>query len=398
MRIIPMPHDVLRAGQALPVALRDSRGNMVAARGALVPAGTDVGALVRRGLWADADELERWQRQAEAQRVASARAADGAASSFWTALPARANRVLLDHAAPGFLAALLQLHDEFTAHLDRESDRALMALIRLASTSTEHYSATHGLLCAVSAALVVRQLSNWSDADRRTLSLAALSMNVWMTEVQDELATQRTAPTAAQRAVLAHHSEGAAKLLREAGVKDEAWLEAVAHHHDAVSGPLAARGSKGLQMARVLQRVDLFTARLSPRRSRPAMSASAAAQAAYLGEDGQPDEAGMLLIRALGIYPPGCLVRLASQELGVVLRRGVRANLPEVATIADKSGRALPLEAWRIATQPIAAALAPHEFMLDLPLARLLALAGTPAVAAPPRPGLAARTAESAYA
>ena len=377
MRIVPMPYGLLRAGRCLPVALRDGRGGVVVARGTLVPAGTDIGVLIRRGLWADADELERWQRQAESQRIASAEAPDDAGSEFWAGLPARANAVLREPAAPDFLATLLRLHDEFTHRLDREPDKALMALIRLASTSTEHYSATHGLLCAVSAALLVRQLSSWSDADRRSLSLAALSMNVWMTELQDELAKQRSAPTVAQRAVLANHSQGAAKALREAGVQDAAWLEAVAHHHDAVAGPLCSR-SKGLQMARVLQRVDLFTARLSPRRSRPAMSASAAAQAAYLGEDGQPDEAGMLPIRALGIYPPGCLVRLASQELGVVLRRGVRANLPDVATISDKSGRALPLEAWRISTQPIAAALAPHEFVLDLPLARLLALAGAP--------------------
>ena len=373
-----MPPGLLHAGQPLPIALRDGRGGVVVARGTCMPAGTDVGALIRGGLWADADEIERWQRRdADTQRRSAACLPDEAGSEFWAGLPERANRVLREPTGAGFLGALMQLHDEFSPRLDREPDKALMALIRLAGTSTEHYSATHALLCAVSAALVVRQLSGWTDADRRSLSLAALSMNVWMTDLQDALAKQRSAPTVAQRAALANHAQGSAKLLRDAGVDDEPWLEAVAHHHDAVSGPLGPR-SKGQQMARVLQRVDLFTARLSPRRSRPAMSASAAAQVAYLGEDGQPDEAGMLLIRALGIYPPGCLVRLASQELAVVLRRGARANQPVVATISDKSARALPLQAWRISAQPIAAALAPHEFVLDLPLARLLALAGSP--------------------
>jgi hypothetical protein len=379
MRIVPMPQGMLRAGQALPVSLRDGRGGLVATRGSLVPAGADVAALLRRGLWADADELDRWQRKSPAPRVVSTAMAcppDDAGSDYWTGLPARAHQVLRDPGAAGFLDALLQLHDEFIARLDRQTDKSLMALVRLASASTDHYSATHGLLCVAAAVLVARQLPEWTAAEQRSLGLAALSMNVWMTELQDQLATQRDAPTVAQRVVLERHAGGSAKLLRDAGVQDECWLEAVVHHHDSVSGPLAPR-SRGQQMARVLQRVDLFTARLSPRRTRAAMSAAAAAQAAYKGEDGQPDEAGMLLIRALGIYPPGCLVRLASQELGVVLRRGAKANLPQVAVISDKAARPLPLVAWRIATEPITAALAPHEFVLDLPFPQLLGLAGS---------------------
>jgi HD-GYP domain-containing protein (c-di-GMP phosphodiesterase class II) len=383
MRIVPMPEGVLRAGHALPMSLRDTRGGLVVARGTLVPAGTDIASLRERGLWADADEVERWQRKdADTSLVthAVARQPDDAAAAFWLGLPERANQVLRNPAAAGFLVALTQLHDDLTARADREPDKALMALIRLASVSADHYSATHGLLCAVAASLVARQLPGWLPADRRALGLAALSMNIWMTELQDELAKQRSAPTVAQRAALANHAPGAVKLLRDAGVDDDDWLQAVAHHHDAVPGPLAGRG-RGQQMARVLQRVDLFTARLSPRRTRAAMSASAAAQAAYSGEDGRPDEAGMLLIRALGIYPPGCLVRLASDERGVVLRRGAKANQPQVAAISDRSGRLLPLEAWRISQQPIVAALAPQDCVLDLQLGRLLALAAEPAPA-----------------
>ncbi|HSW04473.1 hypothetical protein [Aquabacterium sp.] len=377
MRIVPMPESLLRAGQPLPISLRDGRGGLVVARGTLLPAGADVRALLRRAAWADADEIDSWQRKGRvahpARQTSGPRAGD-ADAAHWSGLPARANRVLREPADAGFLAALTQLHDELLDRLDHQPDKALMALIRLASASTDHYSATHGLLCAAAAALVARQLPGWSAADCRSASLAALSMNVWMTALQDELAKQRAVPSVAQRAVLEHHAHGSAKLLRDAGVDDAHWLEAVEHHHDSVSGPLAPR-SKGRQMARVLQRVDLFTARLSPRRTRPAMSAAAAAQAAYQGEDGRPDEAGMLLIRALGIYPPGCLVRLATDELGVVLRRGAKANLPQVAVIADSAARPHALQTCRSVTEPIKAALAPHELALDLPLGELLSLA-----------------------
>lgn len=43
----------------------------------------------------------------------------------------------------------------------------------------------------------------------------------------------------------------------------------------------------------------------------------------------------------MGLYPPGSFVQLESGELGVVIARGRRANLPIVASLVGRSG--LPL-------------------------------------------------------
>ena len=49
-----------------------------------------------------------------------------------------------------------------------------------------------------------------------------------------------------------------------------------------------------------------------------------------------------LMIKEFGIYPPGCLVRLASGEIAIVVRRGAAANTPQVVALTDRSGRVLP--------------------------------------------------------
>lgn len=167
-----------------------------------------------------------------------------------------------------------------------------------------------------------------------------------------------------------------AQRMRELGVADRLWLEAVEHHHSSPAGPLADLPPM-LQLARLIQRADIFAARLSPRKARQAMAATAAAKAAYLDENQQADEAGAAIIKALGIYPPGSYVRLANTEIGIVLRRGRRANEPVVASIVGKSGTPLGEPAMRDIRQKaceITGGVAPHDVKLRLNLERLLQL------------------------
>jgi hypothetical protein len=92
-------------------------------------------------------------------------------------------------------------------------------------------------------------------------------------------------------------------------------------------------------MSQLLRLTDQFTAKHSARATRPALPAQVAARQLFIENPGDPLAA--LLIKEFGIYPPGCLVRLVSGELGIVVRRGRSANAPIVATLATTSGRAL---------------------------------------------------------
>ena len=96
-----------------------------------------------------------------------------------------------------------------------------------------------------------------------------------------------------------------------------------------------------------------------------------------MDEAKQQDEAGAALIKAVGLYPPGSLVRLANGEEGIVLKRGAIATDPLVAALIGKSGSPLtepvPRDT-RLASQAVVASLAPHELKLRLSVDKLMRL------------------------
>ena len=107
------------------------------------------------------------------------------------------------------------------------------------------------------------------------------------------------------------------------------------------------------------------------------MTATAAAKSAYLDENQQPDEAGAAIIKAVGIYPPGSFVRLASEEVAIVLKRGLRASIPVVACVVGING--IPLSKpvvrdTRHKVYEITASAAAHEVKVRLSVENLLQL------------------------
>ena len=64
-----------------------------------------------------------------------------------------------------------------------------------------------------------------------------------------------------------------------------------------------------------------------------------AARQLFIENPGDP--LASMLIKEFGIYPPGCTVRLASGETGVVMRRGEVANTPVVVVVTSRTGEPL---------------------------------------------------------
>jgi HD-GYP domain-containing protein (c-di-GMP phosphodiesterase class II) len=193
------------------------------------------------------------------------------------------------------------------------------------------------MLVSVMCNLAARDVLKWPEALQITLSKAALTMNISMTDLQDRLVRQREPPNPDQRRQIDQHALRSASLLEQLGVTDQCWLETVLDHHAKTPGPLSGR-SDGQRMARLIQRADMFAACLSPRVTRPAKSPASAMQASYFDENRQIDETGAALIKALGIYTPGTYVRLATDEIAVVIKRGANSTTPRVAIIINRAG------------------------------------------------------------
>jgi HD-GYP domain-containing protein (c-di-GMP phosphodiesterase class II) len=201
-------------------------------------------------------------------------------------------------------------------------------------------------------------------------------MNVAMTELQDQLVQQAHPLTATQIAAVENHATRSEALLRQLGVADPVWLEAVRSHHHRLPGPLNDK-TEAQQMARLIQRADIFAARLAPRVTRWPMPVTAAMQASYYDEEQHVDAAGAAIVKALGIYPPGAFVRLATQEIAVVLKRGPSATTPRVAVVMNRSGMPTGELIPRNTAQPsckITGPVAHKDVRVQIPVTRLIAM------------------------
>ena len=251
----------------------------------------------------------------------------------WAGLVKHGTQLLLQPPQSGFAAALGALDAELLPLIEHDVDRALLTALHGMGTSRERYCAAHSLLVAIGCHLAAIVLGGWHADEVRRLRLAALSMNIGMAALQDRLALQDGALTPEQRKTVDAHAQRGAERLQELGVDDADWLAAVRQHHDIGAGAPEGR-ARSEQMARLIQRIDRLTAAQSLRQYQRTLPAAAAARSIFKDENDQPDAYAAAAIKALGIYPPGSLVRLANDEIAVVLRRGALANQPHVASIA----------------------------------------------------------------
>lgn len=401
-KLVSVTIDSIRIGEPLPFALMDAEGTLLASKGFVIASRSELQTLMGRGvsLFIDAADSEAHHRayvgmlhdlvrkEKTLGQIAGANISrvDLEAGRLdpdlaigppdWLDYQAQANSILRDSNAAQFLQRLVRLQKQLRQHAIGNPDGALFALFHLSASELRMYSATHAMLVSVMCGLAARDVLGWTAEQEQVLCLAALTMNLGMTELQDKLAQQLVAPTPEQRQQIDDHPARSVELLQKAGISDPEWLEAVRHHHAVPPGPLAPR-TPGMRMARLIQRADMFGARLSPRASRTPTSPAAAMQGSYFDENRQVDEAGAALIKAVGIYSPGSLVKLNTDEVAVVIRRGANTTTPKVAVLINRNGMPLAEPVIRdtaLRDYRIVASIPHREVKVQLNLQRMLTL------------------------
>ncbi|MES2960634.1 MAG: hypothetical protein V4792_20765 [Pseudomonadota bacterium] len=225
---------------------------------------------------------------------------------------------------------------QMRALAQRGVDAALYLLVQAAAADLDRYSARHAMLCALICDVCAEGLG-WPAGEVDTLVRAALTMNLSMSDMQDALARQAEPLSEAQRAHIESHAERSAAMLEGTGVADPVWTEIVRRHRDDAPATTAAP-SPPQRMAQLLRRVDVYSAKLSSRAGRDQRSAAIAARDTCIGPDGVPDAIGSAILRALGLYPPGCFVQLANGDFAVVMKRGSKAHTPVAAALRRQDG------------------------------------------------------------
>lgn len=251
----------------------------------------------------------------------------GVADALRTA-PAAGMKEAIDHASTPVLALI-----------GRDPDLAIYQVLARSGGPDAEYGARRSLQTAIACSLVARRL-HWGDDDVERAFKAALTSNVSMLALQGELARQTEPPSPSQRQALTTHPMRSVQLLTEAGVRDAQWLEAVLDHHECEDGSGYPSGRRDAgDLAGLIRRADVYTGKLASRNSRTAVTADLAGRAMFMAEPGHPMVSA--LIKEFGLYPPGCMVRLANGAVGVVVERGETITAPVVALLSGADGKAL---------------------------------------------------------
>lgn len=259
---------------------------------------------------------------------------------LWADLEAGLGIVLGNpHSVQEFEQRVAQYDRWMQTLLQRDTDTGLYLLFQLATNSPVGYSASHALVCAVLAHLIGIELQI-DPAERNSMVYATLTMNIGMTALQDELASQLEKPDPQQQLGIRDHTALGRTMLVELGITDPLWLDIVGHHHDEIADdkPLATL-APALRLARIVRTVDRYGAMISPRKSRSGRSATDSVRSIIQDSGEHSDQIGHAMVRAVGLCPPGTFVRLDNEEVAVVMRRSAKPNHPHVAIVLDENGQ-----------------------------------------------------------
>ncbi|MCS6786354.1 MAG: hypothetical protein NZ524_04875 [Thiobacillaceae bacterium] len=326
MTLRPAVLDEALVGKSLPWDLYTASGALLAAAGTPVDSAEQLARLRRQRLY---------YRPAETASDADpGRELHALAERLWALaeLPPGAD---LANPAQELARRLIALY--------RNDAEAALGLVRLCPLPRA--AVRHCLHCAL-VSLVLGEAQAWSPERLTSLVGAALTMNVADLPLHETLCAQRAAPSAQQREQLRTHPLRSYERLLQGGVRDDHWLAAVRTHHEHLDGsgyPAGLSGPSIPEAARILRVADVYCAQVERRYYRPARTSEAAWRALFEPARRQLDtRMAALLMRRLGLRPPGTLVRLMNRETAVITRTFGPGKPPRQAvSFLDASGHPL---------------------------------------------------------
>jgi hypothetical protein len=229
----------------------------------------------------------------------------------------------------------------FVALLRADPD-ACLGYPRLAPVAPP--SLNHGLQVLFTAVLLADYL-DFSDTQTESLAAAALTMNMADIPLHERILSQAGFVSGEDWIKLRAHPVAAAAMLAHAGVDDTDWLDNVLQHHENMDGsgyPANLSGAQITLSARILRVADIYCGRINGRYYRPPKSMRLALREIFGHERGHFDsQIAALLLRRMGLFPPGTLMRLANRENACITRLGRNGRSRFAVSFMDARGRAL---------------------------------------------------------
>ena len=237
--------------------------------------------------------------------------------------------------------SILKLAEKITRLCHAKSDALIASLFIEGRKGTFVH---HAIACAVLAELCAVQLE-WDIEERMPLVAAALTMDAFLF-INNKPHLSET-----------KHPEESAEMLDQWGVDDQKWLTYVRQHHEQVDGSGFPNGLKD----RELKWGSVILT---------ALNSYCESVFGYSGEELKTPKHAIsilfnqrehplffmvaeVLLRIVGFFPIGTMVKLKNGETGLVVSNGQHVDSPNVKALIDKDGDWWKMPATRNTSSPL---------------------------------------------
>jgi HD-GYP domain-containing protein (c-di-GMP phosphodiesterase class II) len=342
----------VRIGSPILWNVYDANGRLLARIGFVPQSEKQLETLIECGLFADAGEYKKTNTTKHLLKAINKKPEHHVLSLMGNALGILQNVTLgfVAHAPiPDIPEVVMQVVGILNETITTQPDIAL-ACIHF-KQSAEGYANRHLIDAAILSIMVARAMQ-LPTSEVESIAAAALTMNIGMLILQEDLQNRAEPPTYAERVLIRKHPELSVVLLKEAGVNNPIWLAHVLSHHEHFDGsgyPAGLSAEKIADGAKVIALADRYTAMIAPRKFRKAIHPVQALHSLVMDNDKNFDpKITAFFSDVLGTYPPGSCVKLASGEVAVVMSKGnPTATTPSVKVIKNPLGEALPYPEYR---------------------------------------------------
>lgn len=328
-------HGDIKVGVALPWPIYDETGRLLLKQGYIIENDEQMAALIAKGLYKDkAVAVNESQARHHVEKRSPFDRLDDITQRF-----ERLSMRLKFQPVPDLLELSEAMVAEFGDIAMQDADAALGNLHLFNEAG---YPFLHPVKTAVLAYLLASHLK-LDDVAVRATARAALTMNISMIDLQRTLFNQQGSLSAHQAEELRKHPLRSVEMLKNSGITEQAWLDAVAQHHENFDGsgyPQKLAGESIGLSARIITVCDSYCSMVSPRAYRAALLPTLALRTLYQAGGTRLDATlAVALVKLLGVNPPGSLVRLANGEIAVVTHRDLGEGIV-AQSLLNSQGRA----------------------------------------------------------
>jgi len=238
------------------------------------------------------------------------------------------------------LSETLALVDGFRKYLPKDKDGLfLMTCLQ----GYEHYTEQHCVnVCLLS--MLLAQEEGFDEQQVGWAALAGLMHDTGMIKVPRHIAEKVSSLTLGERETFKSHPVHSAGIVHGMGGPEEV-VQAVERHHTWFGGggyPSGLEREAPPPAAGLVSVADTYDALTSIRPYKKPMDPVQALSFLEKGRGSRFDPRHVDAFRSLaGSYPPGTMVRLSSNEIGVVIRAGEDPGRPSVNVLVDEAGMIL---------------------------------------------------------